>query len=102
MSCLAAIDVRTIDVLLSCLAAIDVRTIDVPTVFRDFADYWTPFLGGQGPAPGYCMSLSPVRREAFRVHLRDTLPTQSDGRIALIARAFAVRAIVPESPEAES
>ncbi len=32
----------------------DVRSqlIDVPTVFRDFDDYWTPFLGGQAPAPG--------------------------------------------------
>ena len=27
--------------------------IDMPTVFRDFDDYWTPFLGGQGPAPAY-------------------------------------------------
>src|SRR6266540_6340301 len=34
-----------------------VRAIDVPTVFADFDDYWRPFLGGQGPAPGYCMSL---------------------------------------------
>ncbi len=33
----------------------DVETfaIEVPTVFRDFDDYWSPFLGGQGPAPGY-------------------------------------------------
>ena len=23
--------------------------LDVPTVFRDFDDYWTPFLGGQFP-----------------------------------------------------
>ncbi|HEX6978912.1 MAG TPA: methyltransferase domain-containing protein [Alphaproteobacteria bacterium] len=81
------------------LADIEVRTIDVPTVFRDFADYWTPFLGAQGPAPGYCMSLSPARREALRIRLRDALPTQADGRISLIARAFAVRAVVPESPE---
>jgi hypothetical protein len=35
-----------------------VRVIDIPTVFRDFDDYWMPFLGGQGPAPGYCVSLS--------------------------------------------
>ena len=38
-----------------------VRAIDVPTVFRDFNDYWTPFLGGQAPAPGYDMSLSEDR-----------------------------------------
>jgi hypothetical protein len=29
------------------------RAIDVPTHFRNFDDFWTPFLGGQGPAPGY-------------------------------------------------
>jgi SAM-dependent methyltransferase len=26
---------------------IEVRSIDVPTPFRDFDDYWSPFLGGQ-------------------------------------------------------
>ncbi|MEX2395175.1 MAG: class I SAM-dependent methyltransferase, partial [Actinomycetota bacterium] len=31
------------------LRAIEVRPIDVPTTFRDFDDYWAPFLGGQGP-----------------------------------------------------
>jgi SAM-dependent methyltransferase len=40
------------------LGGIQDREIDVPTVFRDFEDYWSPFLGGQGPAPGYCVSLS--------------------------------------------
>lgn len=78
-------------------ADINLRTIDVPTVFRDFADYWTPFLGGQGPAPSYCMSLTPEQRESLRVRLHDTLPTQPDGSIPLIARAFAIRAIVPRS-----
>ena len=33
------------------LADVEVRAIDVPTVFRDFDDYWSPFLGGQGAAP---------------------------------------------------
>lgn len=76
---------------------IDHHTIDVPTVFRDITDYWMPFLGGQGPAPSYCMSLSPERREALRVRLRDDLPTQADGRISLTARAFAIRATAPGS-----
>jgi hypothetical protein len=39
----------------------DVRAIDVPTFFKDFDDYWSPVLGGQGPAPTYCMSLSAPR-----------------------------------------
>ncbi|KAB2910978.1 MAG: methyltransferase domain-containing protein [Hyphomicrobiaceae bacterium] len=67
-----------------------VRAIDVPTVFKDFDDYWSPFLGGQGPAPTYCMSLTEDRREQLRRRLMDALPIEADGRIALRARAFAV------------
>jgi hypothetical protein len=37
---------------------VEVAAIDIETTFRDFDDYWTPFLSGQAPAPGYCMSLS--------------------------------------------
>ena len=52
------------------LVAVETRPIDVPTVFADFDDYWSPFLGGQGPAPGYCMSLPEERRAALRERLR--------------------------------
>jgi SAM-dependent methyltransferase len=48
------------------LQAVEVRPIDVSTPFRDFDDYWSPFLGGQGPAPGYAMSLSQERRGTLR------------------------------------
>ncbi len=75
------------------LTDVAVRAIDVPTVFRDFDDYWTPFLGGQAPAPGYCMSLSDEHRSALRERLRANLPPQSNGSIQLIARAWAVRGI---------
>ncbi len=69
------------------------RAIDVPTIFRDFDDYWSPFLGGQGPAPGYVMSLTEERRAALRDHVRAGLPVVADGSIHLIARAWAVRGI---------
>jgi SAM-dependent methyltransferase len=69
--------------------------IAVPTVFRDFDGYWTPFLGGQGPAPGYCMRLPDERRVALRERLRATLPVAADGHIALTARAWAARGTVP-------
>jgi SAM-dependent methyltransferase len=72
-----------------------VRVIDIPTVFRDFADYWMPFLGGQGPAPGYCVSLSEAERGALREHLRAALPAAADGTIPLQARALAVRGARP-------
>lgn len=67
------------------------RAIDVPTRFQDFDDYWKPFLGGQGPAPGYAVSLSDERRHALRERLRATLPIAADGSIGLTARAWAVR-----------
>jgi SAM-dependent methyltransferase len=70
-----------------------VQPIDVPTVFTDFDDYWRPFLGGQGPAPGYAMSLTDERRRNLRDSLRDSLPTEPDGSIRLTARAWAVRGI---------
>jgi SAM-dependent methyltransferase len=73
----------------------DVRilAIDVPTVFKDFDDYWSPFLGGHAPAPAYCMSLSEERRAALRERLRSTVPIQPDGSLRLIARAWAVRGV---------
>jgi SAM-dependent methyltransferase len=65
------------------------RPIEVPTRFRDFDDYWTPFLGGQGPAPGYAMALDEGRRAALREELRARLPVAGDGSIPLVARAWA-------------
>jgi len=73
------------------LADVDVRAIDVATVFADFDDYWTPFLSGIGPAPGYAMALPERRRVALRERLRRTLPRAANGSIALTARAWAVR-----------
>lgn len=73
------------------LVDVETKAIDVPTHFRDFDDYWTPFLGGQGPAPGYCLSLSDAARAALRERLRATLPTEPDGAIRLVGRAWAVR-----------
>jgi SAM-dependent methyltransferase len=73
------------------LADVQTRAIDVPTTFRDFDDYWTPFLGGQGPAPGYAMSLTAGDRERLRERIRGRLPFAADGSIPLIARAWAVR-----------
>lgn len=69
----------------------ELRAIDVPTVFRDFDDYWEPFLGGQGPAPHYLMSLSERRRAALRDLLRSRLPSNPDSSISLKAQAWAVR-----------
>lgn len=76
------------------LADVVVDPIDVPTPFRDFDDFWQPFLGGQGPAPSYCATLPQDRRDAIRRELRAVLPVEPDGTIPLTARAWAVRGLV--------
>jgi SAM-dependent methyltransferase len=79
------------------LERVELRAIDVPTVFRDFEDYWSPFLGGQGPAPTYCMALSEADRARLRDRLERSLPRAPDGSIPLTARAFAVRGVSPRA-----
>jgi len=69
----------------------EVRPIDVSTDFRGFDDFWSPFLGGQGPAPGYVAQLSSEGRDRLRELVRQRVPHRADGSIALVARAWAVR-----------
>jgi hypothetical protein len=78
------------------LADVAVRAIDIDTPFRDFDDYWRPFLGGVGPAPGYVASLDAQARERLRERLRATLAFNPDGSIPLVARAWAVRGRTPD------
>lgn len=73
---------------------VEVHAIDIPTNFRDFDDYWRPFLGGQFPAPAYAMALNEEDRQTLRERIRSTLPIETDGSIRLIARAWAVRGSV--------
>lgn len=88
------------DKLVALLAAsglrdIDVHAIDATAVFENFDDYWSPFLGGQGPAPTYCAALSESQRLNLRERLLATLPIAPDGTIHLPARAFAGRGTSP-------
>lgn len=73
------------------LKRVEAVPIEVMTVFQNFADYWMPFLGNVGPAPSYNMSLSPQQRQKLENKLRETLPIEDNGSIALIARAWAVK-----------
>ncbi len=75
------------------LKDVEVSARDISTDFKDFEDYWSPFLGGQGPAPGYTISLSEEHRTALRERIRAALPFALDGSIPLVARAWAVRGI---------
>lgn len=71
---------------------VETAALDVPTPFASFEDFWQPFLGGQGPAPAYAMSLAEDARARLRESIRERLPAGPDGSISLVARAWAVRA----------
>jgi SAM-dependent methyltransferase len=76
------------------LDGIEVTAIDITTPFPNFEDYWRPFLGGQGPAPAYAMSLDETARARLRDRIRGRIPVQADGSISLTARAWAIRGTV--------
>ena len=72
------------------LVAVNVQPLELPTVFRNFDDYWVPPETGHGRAPGYIASLAPEHRDRLRERLRHVLPTRTDDSIALTARAWAI------------
>jgi SAM-dependent methyltransferase len=76
------------------LTNISVNALDITTPFDDFDDYWSPFLGGVGSAPKYCVSLEESIRNEIKVAIKEKLPTGPDGEILLAARAWAIRGTV--------
>jgi SAM-dependent methyltransferase len=78
------------------LEHIEVRAIDIPTPFASFEEYWSPFLGGQGSAPAYAMSLEESARVRLRESLRERIPVLADGSILMTARAWAIQARVAD------
>lgn len=76
------------------LTGVAVRPVEVEAVFRDFEDYWTPFLGGQGAAPTYLATLGPQTQERIRAALHARLTPGPDSTIAMTARAWAVQGTV--------
>jgi SAM-dependent methyltransferase len=74
------------------LQAVTVDAVVVPTVFRNFADYWQPHLpGGSSPAQRYVASLDDGQRTALRERLHAMLPIANDGSIPLLGHVWAVR-----------
>ena len=77
------------------LDAVEEQALSITLEFSSFADYWAPFLGGQGPAGAYVASLSRAERAALESRLRRRLlETRRDGPFALSARAWAVRGTI--------
>lgn len=77
------------------LASIDLKPFEIPMVFEDFDAYWSPFLGGAGPAPAYVATLTTGARSQLKHRLELRHPPSADGMIHLSARAFGIRGVVP-------
>lgn len=78
------------------LQQVEERALAVELSFASFEDYWSPFLGGQGPAGAYAASLPEPARAALEARLRRRLSRErDDGAFTLRARAWAVKGVVP-------
>jgi len=77
------------------LDRIEERPLEITMQFRSFADYWDPFLLGQGPAGAYLRSVDADRRRAMRADVIRRLHLSSENTpFSLPARAWAVRGFV--------
>lgn len=78
------------------LLQVEERPLTIQLSFSSFEDFWSPFVGGQGPAGSHVARLSETEREALRLRLRQRLLGDGQDRaITLQARAWAVKGVVP-------
>ncbi len=74
------------------LADIAERDVTLWFRFASFADYWSPFLAGQGTAGVYCAGLAPAQRQRLEAALREAyLAGRPDGPRAFTATAHLVK-----------
>jgi SAM-dependent methyltransferase len=75
---------------------VEEQALVIDLSFASFDDYWRPFLGGQGPAGAYAVSLPESPQTALEMRLRGRLiGTGGDGPFTLSGRAWAVKGVVP-------
>ncbi len=72
------------------------RSIDIRMRFASLADYWEPFLLGQGPAGAYAHGLTLRQLTALRGEIKRRHGISAEDRpIDLPGRVWAVRGFVP-------
>ena len=77
---------------------VDVReqAIEIVMRFETLADYWEPFLLGQGPAGAYVRRLGEYKLGLLRKAIKARLGlSEEDSAFVLPARAWVVRGVVP-------
>jgi SAM-dependent methyltransferase len=77
------------------LSGIERESVTIRMDYADFADYWQPLLGGQGPVGTYVVSLEPELRRRVEAAVGDAYRSgAADGPRSLTATAWAVRGVV--------
>jgi SAM-dependent methyltransferase len=72
------------------------QPLEITMKFNSFADYWDPFLLGQGPAGAYVRTVQGGRLAALRASIKTRLSISSENDpLSLPARVWAVRGTVP-------
>jgi hypothetical protein len=78
------------------LESVQEQSIDIGMRFESFADYWDPFLLGQGPAGAYVRRLDAGRVQALRNEVKSRLSLAAeDVSFVLRGRVWAVRGVNP-------
>ncbi len=73
--------------------AVETGSIELEAEYRDFDDYWSPFLAGYGPASRYLLALPAAARETLREAVRQMLAPRDGTPFQLPIRAFSVRGV---------
>jgi SAM-dependent methyltransferase len=69
--------------------------IEINAQFKNFDDYWAPFLSGQGTGPAFAVSLSNDMREKVRKTLMCLVTDSPNEPFILRTRAWAAKGIAP-------
>jgi SAM-dependent methyltransferase len=78
------------------LGEVQQTALTIRMEFRSFADYWQPWLGGQGTVGAYVTGLSEAKRQLIEHHLRLAyLAGGDDGPRSFAATAWAARGVKP-------
>jgi SAM-dependent methyltransferase len=73
------------------LMEVESAKLDIDTDFKNFDDYWNPFLGGQGPAPSYLASLNSELQKVLKNNIKERIRFEFDGSFKLLGRAIAIK-----------
>ena len=71
-------------------------TLQIRMEYASFADYWSPYLGKEGPGADYVSSLDDAQRSRLETAVRAAyLDGEDDGPRSYAALAWAVKGVAP-------